>query len=301
MPLCRLSLSIFPSVSATLMAPSAEIVETKTELQSIEQLDTQLHLALDTATATAHVLGLSSTPSWSFVVKGTQKLSLPLYDPFGSGGNDIPLSNFFSLLAKLLSEPVCPLLHVEQLRSESAPLPPASPHTSSLSSSFSAPPGCKRLSLSLLQPPNWSYTLSAPLSSSPSPLVTAVASGDVISCDDLPDETETVPIGSVVSVTALTGVAIDKLFSLSSKLSVYNSGCKDKKPETLVIGDLIICSVEPPATKVADIIELFAVLINLHPSAHILIAPVSTYDVMNKQSIKLCDQLVSSHYNPELE
>ncbi len=117
-----------------MMAPTAENMEQKTELQSIERLiedllqqqsvlcfrlaslepvDTQRSLVLDAEAASADVPGLNSTPLWSAIVKGTKKLSLPLYDSFGISFNDITLSNFFSPCRSLPLNQSLPLLHAE--------------------------------------------------------------------------------------------------------------------------------------------------------------------------------------------
>lgn len=114
-------------------------------------------------------------------------------------------------------------------------------------------------------------------------LVTTVASGDV--SGNSPGDTV-----SVNSVSPDTAPASKSQLSLSFKLSAYNGGCKDRQPEILVIGDSIVRSVELPGAityclpgaKFADIIELSPVLIDLHPSAHILIFHVCTNDVMRR-------------------
>ncbi len=63
-----------------------------------------LALALDAV----DVLGLASPCSsyWAFLVKGCKIFSFPLYDSSGIGGDDIPLTNFFSPLTELPQEPV---------------------------------------------------------------------------------------------------------------------------------------------------------------------------------------------------
>ncbi|CAL8318193.1 unnamed protein product [Merluccius merluccius] len=81
------------------------------------------------ALAPDDVPGSTSTPSWSRVVKGQKKFSLPLYDTFGPGENDVTLANFFSPLANLPSKPVSPssVRSVARTRKRSLPLSGSSP------------------------------------------------------------------------------------------------------------------------------------------------------------------------------
>ncbi len=78
---------------------------------------------------------------------------------------------------------------------------------------------------------------------------------------------------------------------LSPKLSVYSGSCKERHREILIIVDSIIYCL--PGAKVAEIIELFTVLIDLHPTAHSLIFHVGTNNLMSKQSVILHDHLES--------
>ena len=110
-------------------------------------------------------------------VKGQKRFSLPLYDPFGFGGDDIPLSNFFSLLAELPQEPILspippPARRVDRVRSatRTCSTPASSTSSTGSPSPASGPPEYKRPHLSLLQlePDNLFHSESAPVSSSPS-------------------------------------------------------------------------------------------------------------------------------------
>ncbi|KAL7406534.1 hypothetical protein ABVT39_021764 [Epinephelus coioides] len=177
------------------MAPSAaEVTEMRAELRSIEQLiedllqqqsklcsrlpylkpaGNQRTLAADAAAGAAEVPGSpSSCPSCSSVVKGNRRLSLPLYDPSGTGGgDDIPFTN--SPLAELSSEsvlsPVPPLeRRVDRVglanRKHSIAKNPTSPMDS-----LSPPsaPKWPRLSLQRLEPDNLPGSAAAPVTSSP--------------------------------------------------------------------------------------------------------------------------------------
>lgn len=111
-----------------------------------------------------------------------------------------------------------------------------------------------------------------------------VVCGDVISSST----GETHSINSAAPDATLANVINNNQLPLSSKLVIYNGGCRDRQPEILIIGDSIIRSVELPGaityclpgSKVAYIIELSPVLTDLHPSAHTLIVHVGTNDVM---------------------
>lgn len=107
-----------------------------------------LALALDAV----DVLGLASpcSPSWASVVKGRKIFFFPLYDSSGIGGDDIPLTNFFSPLTELPQEPV-----LSPIISSTAHGPiyvrPTIRKCPTLNSLCSlsltpGPPGCKRLS-----------------------------------------------------------------------------------------------------------------------------------------------------------
>ena len=165
------------------MAHKIEVVELQTELRSIERLindllqrqaalcsrleslervDNEWPFASDVAAASTVVHCLSSSPSWSTVVKGKRKVSLPLFDSFGA--NDIALSNLFSPLAKLPAEPVSPppARRAARVRKRSSSTGVTSPSDSP--SSSSAPPGCKRPRFSCNQPQNCSHVGSVLLS-----------------------------------------------------------------------------------------------------------------------------------------
>lgn len=89
--------------------------------------------------------------------------------------------------------------------------------------------------------------------------------------------------------------------SFSPKISVYDSGCVNRAPEILIIGDSIIRNVILPGSvtfclsggKTADLIELTPALIDLHLSAHTVLLHTGTNDVMSRQSLKLHHDLES--------
>lgn len=87
-----------------------------------------------TAPVDAHISD-NSTPAWSVAAtKTSAKLSLPLYESFGPGSGDIPLSNFSSLLV-LPESPLLPspasVAHVKQLRRKRVVTGSSSPRTPS--------------------------------------------------------------------------------------------------------------------------------------------------------------------------
>lgn len=105
------------------------------------------------------------SPTWALIVKGTKRLSLPVYDPPDA---DIPLSNFFSLLA----EPDTPDSAPRHLAHRTVLAQPAlrkhhAPFTSTSSSGSPSPmaPSGKRPCLS---PADSETSVSAPASSASS-------------------------------------------------------------------------------------------------------------------------------------
>lgn len=302
---------------SSLTAPESELASLKSETHSIESLlDDVLQrqslllsrldlLQLPTPRSTESPAN-SDTPgpstvhhsSWTSVVKKGRRISLPLFSP-DEDTDSVPVSNFFAPLEKLI-----------ELAATDTPTVPEQPVP------VGSKAGRKRRQSPItpvshgkwrrcLSPPDVSCLECAPASLQPSSHllngapVTAVASGDVIPSRDSPGVT--VSISSAVSGAPPANVANDSQLSLSSKFSVYTGGCKDRQPEILIVGDSIIRSVELPGAityclpgaKVTDIIELSPVLIDRHPSAHILIVHESTNDVMDKESVILRDQLKS--------
>lgn len=132
------------------MAPTTEFTDLKPELQSIERLinellqrqsmlcsqlamlespDTQRSPAREAIAAAApdNVPSSTSTPSWACVVKGRKKQSLPFYDPFSPGVNDVtqtfsPRWRNFTLSQSL------PFQRAVQPELRSALCPPVPPH-----------------------------------------------------------------------------------------------------------------------------------------------------------------------------
>lgn len=156
------------------MAPTTEFTDLKPELQSIERLineliqrqsmlcsqlamlespDTQRSPAREAIAAAApdNVPSSTSTPSWACVVKGRKKQSLPFYDPFSPGVNDVTLANFFSPLAKFHSEPVSPVPACSAARTQKRSVPSSASSLSGSASPLLASLGCKRPRLSSLQ------------------------------------------------------------------------------------------------------------------------------------------------------
>lgn len=94
------------------MALQAEVGEIKNEFRSIERLikellqwQSELCSRLTCLEPVGSQRPFSSatvsprSPAWSYVVNGRKRFSLPLCDWSAVGGDDIPLSNFFSPLA----------------------------------------------------------------------------------------------------------------------------------------------------------------------------------------------------------
>lgn len=301
-----------------LTSPVSELSSVTTELQSIENL---LHNVLQRQALLSsrlaklqqdalsnpgslekrHTPGSSTDCPLSKSLENTSKkprrVSLPLFCPDGNDDDPIPLSNFFSPLEELTeSASVSPQrvphqsAHARPKAAKKRPISPATPldprgkrprrpSPGTLSNSSSE---CECSPASSHQPPTHASD----------PALDTVATGDDVVSGDL------ITGGAIFQSPDL----IDrKLPSLPPKLAIYNRGCVGRQADILIIGDSIVRSVEIPGAvtyclpggKVADIIELSPMLINLHPSAHTLIVHVGTNDVMDKQSVKLYEHFES--------
>lgn len=299
------------------MAPSetvsAETVELKSELRSIERLIEELlqrqsdlcsrlarlepsvdltpwtaaPSAAPPSAAPPDVPGQSSPqppPIWTSVVKGTNRLFFPLYDP---PDVDIPLSNFFSPLA----EPELPdhsspqpagrkTVSQSAARKRRAPVPSTSPRGSP---SPTAPDG-KR--------PRWSLVDSEPSVSAPG-LSASSRNSPVAVQASVQVRNHAAPL------TVSSSLPIGR--HLRSKLAVYTDNLGTARPEILIVGDSIVRFVNLPGAvtyclsggKTADFIELIPVLLDFHPSIHTVISHSGTNDVMTRHSIKLHHDLES--------
>ncbi|KAL7396223.1 hypothetical protein ABVT39_002473 [Epinephelus coioides] len=232
------------------MAPAAEIVELKSELRSLEQLIDDLlqrqsvlcsrlarlepeanlqPLAPAPTVAATKVPGPSSTSSWSFVVRGTKKFSLPLFASPDIGSEDsIPLTNLFSPLASLplVSPPAA------RVRKRSSPNDTQSAASLSLSSSSPLqppPPVSKRPRLSPPQPrKKHPHSASAPVPSSPSskPPVAAPTNSS-------PPTPPTREPGHVN--TSSHPIPCSSSVSLNSRLSIYKYNPDIERPDILLV------------------------------------------------------------------
>ena len=296
-----------PPMAPTETMENAEMVELKCELRSLQRLieellqrqsDLRSRLArlepsvdlppgiAASPAAPPDIPGPSSrqSPTWTPIMRGAKRLSLPFYDTFDV---DIPLSNFFSPLA----EPVLP-----------APAPPQPAHsaitdqpasrkrhasaTSTSSSGFSSPPAPVGKRPRLL-PADSDRPVSAPESSSPTPWSpVAVQTSDQVRNHASPlTATCSLPIGH----------------HLRSKLTIYNDNLHTARPEILIVGDSIVRFVRLPGAitycfsggKTTDFIELIPALLDIHPSVHTVISHSGTNDVMSRQSSKLYYDLES--------
>ncbi|KAL7404434.1 hypothetical protein ABVT39_014751 [Epinephelus coioides] len=307
------------------MAPSAaEVTGMRAKLRSIERLiedllqrQSELCSRLSylepagnqrtlVADAAAKVPGLlSSLPSWSSVVKGNRRLSLPLYDPSGTGGgDDIPLTNFFSSLAELSSEsvlsPIPPLeRRVDRVgpanRKRSIAKNPTSP------TDLLSPPSAPRrpcLSLQRLEPDNLPGSAAAPVTSSPPAQPPAAglvppaiqASNHPHSAEPGPAAPRSSPSQSTQRYLTHThnrrhastaNRALAAYRAAQPKLAVYGHDVDspDAQHGVLLLGDSMVRFVELPHTitycfsgfKVADMIEQAPAIIDLHPSVHTVI------------------------------
>ena len=222
-------------------------------------------------------------PSGRSVAKKGKRFSLPLFAP-EDDGDSIPLYNFFAPLQELAGRAPDQAAPVRS-KNKKRRTPPTSP-------SMSQGKRARRSSPPLLSVAELRPVYSAPLPSSPRPNegpVSSAMSDDVICAGD-PNPSLTV-----------SNAPITDQQSLSPKISVYDSGCVNHAPEILIIGDSIIRNVVLPGSitfcisggKTADLIELAPALIDLHPSAHIVILHTGTNDVMSRQSLKLHHDLES--------
>ncbi|XP_073320704.1 uncharacterized protein [Pagrus major] len=231
--------------------------------------------------------------SWATVVRKGRPVSLPLFSPDMEECDDdpIPLSNFFTPLEKLAELPAtCSRTAPEQSvlpnsRHRKRRIPPTSPLMSQGKRPRCSSPSS--VSFSEIWPP-----LPAPQPSFPRPNVGPIPStlNDDVICAGDSNPSSTVPDPPGISH-----------LSLSSKLSVYDNGCKNQPPEILIIGDSIIRNVHLPGSITyclsggitTDFIELIPVLIDLHPSVHTVLLHTGTNDVMSRRSCKLYHDLES--------